>query len=234
MYYNLVRIFYAPNEVFESIPGESKWYLPFISTLILSCMATGLLVNGIGVENLVRRQLQSQPRLVEQLGEEKIREIVGQANTPARQVTAYISGVLGAGVIILVVAASLNALLAMTGGGAGFRNVFSVTAYSYFAYYFVLLVLSALTIIVISDKENIDPENMVLSHAGAFFDPATTNKALFSIAKSLDLFSFGLLFLMAFGLSKVSGRITFTRSTVVVVGAWTVYVVGKAGISSLF
>jgi len=58
--------------------------------------------------------------------------------------------------------------------------------------------------------------------------------SLYSIATSLCLFSFGLLFLMAFGLSKISMRVTFARSTAVVVGTWAVYVVAKAGISLLF
>jgi len=231
---NLIRIFYAPGEVFAGIPEKSRWYLPFVSTLILSCVASALIVNSIGMENLVRRQLQSQPRLAEQLGEEKIEEIARQAKAPARQISAYIGNILSAGVIILFVAAILTALLGLTGAGAGFRNVFSVTAYSYFVYYSVSLILSALTIFVINDKKSIDPDNLLLSHAGAFLDRATTNKALFSIATSLDLFSFGLLFLMALGLSKVSRRITFARSTALVVGIWTVYVAAKAGISLLF
>src|SRR5262249_54550596 len=193
----LFKIFYDPGEVFAGIPEKSRWRLPFVSTLILSCLASTLIVNSIGMENIVRRQLQSQPRLVEQLGEEKIEEMARQAKAPARQVSAHIASILSAGVIILVVAATLTALLALTGDRAGFRNVFSVTAYSYFAYYSVLLTLSALTILVISDKENIDPDNMLVSHAGAFLDRSTTNKALFSFASSLDIFSFGLLFLMA-------------------------------------
>jgi len=231
---SLLRIFYAPGEVFAEIPEKSRWYLPFFSALILSCLASALIVNSIGMENLVRRQLQSQPRLVEQLGEEKIEEIARQANAPARQVSAYVSSVLGVGVIILVVSVILSALLVLTGAGVGFRNVLSVTAYSYFAYYSVLLILFALTLFIIRDKESIDPDNMLLSHAGAFLDRATTNRALFSIATSLDIFSFGLLFLMALGLSKVSDRLTLARSATVVVGVWTAYVAAKAGISLLF
>ncbi|HKQ78669.1 MAG TPA: YIP1 family protein [Blastocatellia bacterium] len=230
----LCKVFYSPGEVFAGIPEKPRWYLPFVSTLVLSCLTLALVANSIGMENLARRQLRSQPRLVEQLGEEKIDEIARQANAPARQVAAYISSVLGSGIIILVVAGILSALLALTGAKAGFCSVFSVTAYSYFAYYSVLLAMSALTLSVISDKESIDPDNMLLSHAGAFLDRATTNKALYSIATSLDLFSFGLLFLMIFGLSKVSNRVTFARSTAVVVGAWAVYVAAKACVSSLF
>src|SRR5215470_2315064 len=200
----LFRIFYAPGEVFAGIPEKPRWCLPFVSTLIISCLASALMINSIGMENLVRRQLHSQPRLVEQLGEEKIEDIARQARGTARHISAYISSALGAGLIILIVAATLTALLALTGVGAGFRNVFSVTSYSYFAYYSVWLILTALTFLVISDKESIDPDNVLLSHAGAFLDRASTNKALFSIATSLDLLSFGLLFLIALGLSKVS------------------------------
>jgi Yip1 domain len=231
---NLFKIFYAPGDVFAGIPEKSQWYLPFVSTLILSCLASALIVNSIGMENLVRRQLRAQPQLVEKLGEEKIEEIARRANSPARHASAYIGSILGAGVIILAVAAILAALMALMGAGAGFRNVFSVTAYSYFAYNSILLALSAITLCVISDKESINPENMLLSHAGAFLDRATTNKALFSIAASMDIFSFWLLFLMALGLSKVSKHITFACTAAVVVGVWALYTAVKAGVSLLF
>jgi Yip1 domain len=231
---NLLRIFYAPTEVFAGIPEKPRWHIPFVSTLILSCLASALIVNSVGMENLVRRQLRAQPQLVTRLGEEKIEEIARQADSPARQASAYIGGVLGAGVTILIVAAVFTALLAMTGAGAGFRNVFSVTAYSYFAYYAVLLALSAMTLFIIGDKESIDPNNMLQSHIATFLDRATTNKALFSIATSLDIFSFGLLFMLVLGLSKVSKQVTFARSASVVLGVWAVYVAAKAGIALLF
>lgn len=231
---NLLRVFYAASDVFAGIPERPRWHIPFVSTLILSCLASALIVNSIGMENLVRKQLRAQPQLVERLGEEKIEEIARQADSPARHASAYIGGVLGAGVTILIVAAIFTALLALTGAGAGFRNVLSVTAYSYFAYYAVLLGLSALTLVIIGDKESIDPNNMLQSHFATFLDRATTNKALFSIATSLDIFSFGLLFMLVLGISKVSKQVTFERSASIVIGVWAVYVAAKAGISLLF
>jgi hypothetical protein len=223
-----------PGAVFEGIPEKPRWSLPFISTLILSCLASALIVNSIGMDTLIRRQLRAQPQIVEQLGEEKIEEITRQANSPARQASAYIGSALAAGVTILIVAGILAALLSLIGAGAGFRSVFSVTAYSYFAYYAVLLALYAMAIFMISDKEGIDPNNILQSNVGAFLERDTTNKALFSIAASLDIFSFGLLFLIALGLSKASKNVTFARSASIVVGVWATYVAAKAGISLLF
>ena len=231
---DLIRIFFAPGEVFASIPEKPRWYFPFASSLLLSCLASALIINSIGMETLVRRQLQSQPQLVERLGEEKIDEIVEQSNSPARQISAYIGSILSSGLVILGVALILTVLLALTGTRTGFKSVFSVTAYSYFAYYSLLFFLSAITLLAINEKENIDPGNLLLSHAGAFFDRATTNRALFSIARSLDLFSLGLVSFLALGLSKISARVTFTRSLAIVGGVWGVYVAIKAGFSSLF
>jgi hypothetical protein len=71
-------------------------------------------------------------------------------------------------------------------------------------------------------------------HAGAFLDRATTNKALYSIASSVDIFSFGLLFLMALGLSKVSKRLSIAQSAATVGALWFVYVAAKAGLSLFF
>jgi hypothetical protein len=230
----LFKIFYAPGDVFTNIPERSRWYLPFISTLVLSCLASALIVNSIGMENILRKQLQSKPKLIEQLGEDKVEEIIQQANSPVRRVSAYVGSIVSVGVLILAVAAILTGLLSLIGAGASFRDVFSATAYSYFAYYFISLIATAAVIFSISDKENIDVDNLLLSHAGAFLDRATTNKALYSFASSLDIFSFGLLFLIALGLSRVSKRLSFMQSTGVVLGLWLVYVTIKAGISMFF
>jgi hypothetical protein len=205
---NLFRIFYAPGDVFAGIPERSRWQLPFFSVLALSCLTSALIIHSIGMDNLLRKQFQSQPRLVEQLGEEKIEAIIQQANTPARRISTYIGSIISISVVVLVVAAVLTGLLSLLGAGAGFRKVFSVTAYSYFAYYLVSLALSAIVIFSIGDKDSIDVENLLQGHAGAFLDRATTNKALYSIASSVDIFSFGLLFLMALGLSRVSKRLS--------------------------
>src|SRR5262249_4180438 len=213
---------------------RSRWYLAFISTVALSCLASVLVINSIGMENLLRKQLQSQPKLVEQLGEEKVEEMIQQANSPARRVSVYIGSILSVGALILVVAAIFTGLLSLIGAGASFRDVFSAAADSYEAYYFISLLSSAVVIFSISDKESLDVDNLLQSHAGVFLDRSTTNKALYSIASSLDIFSFGLLFLMALGLSRVSKRLTFIQSTGVVIGLWFGYVTIKAGFSLIF
>ncbi len=231
---NLLKIFYEPSEVFESIPAKSRWYLPFISTMLLSCLISALVFNSIGMENLLRKQLRSQPGLVERLGEEQIEEIIQQSNSPGRQISAYLGGILSVGIVIPLIAVILTGLLSLLGAEPTFRNVFSVTAYSYYAYYFATLALSAPALFLISDKSNLEVDNILQCHLGIFFDRGTTNKALFSVATSIDLLSFWLLFMLALGLSKVSRRMTFTKSVATVAGLWFVYVAAKAGISALF
>lgn len=228
---NLLRVLYAPSNVFAGIPEAPQWFLPFISALIASCLTSALIINAIGMDNIIRRQLQAQPQLIERLGEEKVEEIAQQANTPARQVITYTGNILMTGVIILAVSGLFTGALVLAGTEARFRNVFLVTAYSFFAYYFVLLLVSGLVLFVTRDRETLDPGNLLLSHAGAFLDPETTNRALFSFATSLDIFTFWLLFLIALGLSKVSKQVTFAHSAAVVVGSWVVYVAFKAGVS---
>ena len=154
---NLLTILYAPSNVFAGIAEGSRWLLPFTSALIASCLTSALIINAIGMDNIIRKQLQAQPQLAERLGEAKVEEIARQANSPTRQAITYAGNVFATGVIILAVSAIFTGALGLAGTGASFRNVFLVTAYSFFAYYFILLILSALVLVITSDRESLDP-----------------------------------------------------------------------------
>ena len=75
-----------------------------------------------------------------------------------------------------------------------------------------------------SDRSGVDIRNVLMFNAAAALDPATTNKALYSIASSLDLFSFGLLGLLALAFSRLSPGLGFAKALTLVGLLWVIYV----------
>ncbi len=92
--------------------------------------------------------------------------------------------------------------------------------------------MTALIVQISPNREDLNVRNLIATNAGAFLDPATTNKAVYAFASSIDLLSFGLIAFLAYALSRVSQRAYGSCLTVVVV-LWLIYVVGKTGIAAI-
>jgi hypothetical protein len=70
---------------------------------------------------------------------------------------------------------------------------------------------------------------------GAFMDPKTSSKFLYSVATSLDLFSFWIMILIATGLKAASGKkLSFGGAFFAVALPWAVYVLGKSAFAGIF
>jgi len=74
---------------------------------------------------------------------------------------------------------------------------------------------------------------LIATNIGAFLNKDTTNKALYSIAGSMDLITLLHIAFLGWGLSKAS-RLSFTTCTVLVTALWGVLVLAKAGLALLF
>jgi hypothetical protein len=73
---------------------------------------------------------------------------------------------------------------------------------------------------------------MAPTNLGAFLDPIETNKALYSLASSLDIVTIWTLILLGMGTSIIAGT---KRSSgyIAVFGWWTVIVLISAGIAAV-
>ena len=83
-----------------------------------------------------------------------------------------------------------------------------------------------------SEKWNRE-EHILAFNLGAVLDKATTNKALYSLAQSIDLIRFAQIAFAAFALARVA-KISFTKSLVGQIAIWAVFTaLGMVG-ASLF
>jgi hypothetical protein len=79
-----------------------------------------------------------------------------------------------------------------------------------------------------------DLNNPLMFNPGAFMDPKSSSKFLYSLASSLDLFSFWIMLLIAVGLKAAAGKkLSFGGAFFAVLLPWAVFVLGAAALKGL-
>jgi hypothetical protein len=146
----------------------------------------------------------------------------------------YVGALIGVPIYDLVAAAVLLGIAGgLMGGGMRFKQVFAVVCYSGL----VGIVSAILTVVVIflKNPDDFNVQNPLAFNVGAFMDPNTASKFVYSLAGSLDLFVFWTILLMATGLKAAAGKkLTFTGALVAVLLPWAVVVLGKAAFAGAF
>ena len=145
----------------------------------------------------------------------------------------YAGGVLGAPIYCLVVAAVLLGITALMSAGLRFNQVFAIVTYGSLP-----RVISGILMIIVAFLKNPDDFNIrnpLAFNVGAFMDPNTSSKFVYSLASSLDLFSIWTILLLAIGLKAAAGkRLSFAGALVAVVAPWAVVVLGIAALAGAF
>jgi hypothetical protein len=92
--------------------------------------------------------------------------------------------------------------------------------------------LSLLTFALKGDW-NVNPQEILQANLALLFDKATTSKALYAFASSIDLFSFWTMFILASGYAAATRKST-SAALFGVLGLWAVYVLCKVGLALIF
>ncbi|MGA2325909.1 MAG: YIP1 family protein [Bryobacteraceae bacterium] len=230
----LLTVFYEPEKLFEEVGKNGKWLLPLLAALLTAVAITALTVYTIDMSPAVRTELESSPRIVQALGQEKIDEIVSNANSPRQKLMSCGGALVMSGLAVLVVAGVLFGLAQITDAGTSFKNVLAVSAYSSFAYGLVVGLGGWIVLMRLGDTSGVDMRNLVNLNPTLFLDRASTSKALYSLASSLDLLSFWRVFLLGLGLSKITPKMSLAKGLTLVILPWAVYVLLKVGWAAIF
>jgi hypothetical protein len=79
----------------------------------------------------------------------------------------------------------------------------------------------------------VDLDNPIATNVGAFL-PDSTPKAVMSLAKSIDIFSFWTMFLISIGFTAVNAKKLQGKAFGIVLSVWAVFVACKAGLAWIF
>jgi hypothetical protein len=149
-------------------------------------------------------------------------------------VGGYAGALLGVPVIDVIMAAVLFGIAGgIMSGGMRFKQVFAVVCYSGLPG----VISSILTVVVLflKNPDDFNLQNPLAFNVGAFLDPNSGSKFVYSLAGSLDLFVIWTILLLATGLKAAAGKkLTFAGALIAVVAPWAILVLGKAAIAGAF
>lgn len=225
------NLYFAPREAFQALLVRPRFWIPLAAFLVLSLAFTAVWMQKVDAREYMRAQIEASGR-ADQMPSEQMESIL-DTQVGIFPVFAW----LGPLVFIplgLFAAAGLYLFVFrfLFGGNLTFSQSAAVLAWSVLA---VGLITTPLTLLVMGLKDdwNMDPRIALQANVSLFLDKATTSKPLFSLAESLDLFSFWILYLMAAGFG-VANKKTTGWAMAGAFGVWAIYVLGKVALAAVF
>lgn len=225
----------SPRATFQDIARRPGWLLPVILLIVCSCALTTVFTQRVGWRAFMEKQdLQSrraQQQMAQMTPQQKERMI--QLQVKAAPIVGYVGGVIGFPISMLVIAAIFMGVFNATASAAlDFKTSFSVVAHAWMP--FLLATLLGILVLFLKPPDTVNLQNLVASNVAALLSNSAP-RWLEAIGESLDIFTFWVLGLMAFGYS-VSRAKKLGRGTALswVVGVWVVYVLIKAGLVAIF
>ena len=99
----------------------------------------------------------------------------------------------------------------------------------------VIFTALAIAVMFMKPPDDFNLQNPLVFNPGAFMDPTTTSKFLYSLASALDLFTIWTLLLIGIGLKAAGGRkLSMGGAMTAVFLPWVLFILCAAGVASMF
>jgi hypothetical protein len=222
----ITGVLFSPKATFEDIVRKPSWALPVILLTILSMAVSFSINQRINWRTYMSEQIEKNPAAANLSAEQKEQRIEGGAKFSAP--LTYAIGLLGPIIITLIVAVVMWGAYNLLGGAnTNFDTSMGITAHAFLTG----LVSSPLFILILYLKPygTVDLDNPVAANVGAFL-PDDAAKWLVSLGKSIDVFTFWTLILLAIGFACTNPRkLKGSKSYVIAFSVWAAVVVIKVG-----
>jgi hypothetical protein len=227
----IAAVFFEPKKAFADIAARPRWIVPVVLILLVSMTLTILYTQRGGWRVMMQQRMDDSSRAAQMTPEQREQAIEMGAKYAAMSV--YFTPVIIA-VMFLIVAGVLTGITAgILSAPVRFKQVFAIVCYANLPG-----IISGLMTIVVLQLKNLADFNLsnpLMFNPGAFMDPKTSSKFLYSLATSLDLFSFWIMLLIATGLKAAAGKkLSFGGAFFAVALPWAVYVLGKSAFAGMF
>lgn len=226
----LFGVITSPGEAFDDIVQGPRWYVPLSLSLICACVMMFLFMQHVGVDRMLKKAFENEPRL-EQLTPEQRSQAMEQQKKIV-PVMMWVGPLVG---IPLVSACMAGVLLGVFNLALGaqfkFKNVFGVVCYSG-----VIGVLNTILIIVVmylKPPEDFDIQNPTAFNLGAFLSQESP-KWLQALLGSFDLFTIWTIVVMSIGMRALDKKRTLGSCLTGVIAPWVVWVLCKTGWAAIF
>jgi hypothetical protein len=227
----VIGVFFSPGKTFEDIVRKPSWMLPLLLTTILSIGVSFAINQRINWREFMSQQIEKSPRAAQMSAEQKQQQIEGGAKFSPP--FTYAIGVLVPGLLVLFVGLAMWGAFSLIGGAStNFGTAFGITAHAFLTG----LVSSPLLILTLFLKPfgTADLENPLASNVAALL-PEESAKWIVALCKSIDLFSFWTLILLAIGFAAVNPKkLKGAKSFTIAFGVWAVFVVCRVAWAFIF
>ena len=227
----LANLYFAPREGFEALLPRPRVWIPLLGWMVLVLAFTGVWLSQVDAREYMRAQLEESGQ-ADKMPPEQQASIV-EAQAKAFPVMAWVGPLVFLPIMLFVIAGVyLFVFRFLFGGDVTYGQSAAILAWTFLV---VGLVTTPLTLLVLGLKEDwtIDPRVALQANPTLFLDRAAVPKPLYSLADSLDLFSFWMLGLMAAGFGVANKRTT-QWALWGVAGVWAVYVLAKVALAAVF
>jgi Yip1 domain len=219
----VVGVFFNPKETFRDIAAAPTWIIPTVVLVVLSTIAWFALNQRMDWRSFMSQQIEKSPQAANMSPEQKEQRIEGGAKI-SRAIT-YVLGIAPAVVILLVAAVMLASYNLFAGAGASFAQAMGIISHVFLTS--ILSTAIFLLVLFIKPVGTFDLDNPVATNLGVLV-PEDAAKWLMTLGKSIDIFSFWMLLLIAVGFAAVNPRkLKFGQSFAIAFGVWAVFVLVK-------
>jgi len=222
----LVKVFYAPGEVFEDIKAKPTWLVVLIAITVLTVGAQALVLPHMDNEATIRARLGDR---AEEISDEQIEQMIAGSEKFTRFIpiiTAVVVPIMWA-----ILAGIFFLMLKMVGSETDYLRTLSATLHSYWPPSAVATILVVALIQRVDKITEQEIPNLVKSHLGVLL-PSDAPGWLAGIASTFSVFNVWTLALLVIGF-KIIGRLPTARAATAVLVPWAVWLVGKAGLGAL-
>jgi Yip1 domain len=222
--------FAAPSKTFEDIKrGNKSWWLPLILAALAGYILFAAVAQKITIAQVVDNQIRMDPKAQERMAnaspeQKAMGTKISVAITEGVFIGGPVVGMIGAAVVALVFWGTINFGF---GGRSKYGSIFAVCYYAWLPAS-IKAILGAIVIYAGMAPESFNIKNFAPTNLGAFLDPVETNKALYSLATSLDALTIWTLVLMGIGIATVAG-VKRSSGYIAVFGWWAIIVLIGVG-----
>ncbi len=227
----LSGVFFEPGKTFADIAERPRWIVPLLIGILFSAGYLYAFSSHIGWEPYMHRLMDNNPRMQQMAPEQRQRILDTQLRVVP--VSSIAIAVVGAPVLLVLWAAiALGIAKGLLGAPLRFAQAFAALCYAGLPRT-IYAVLATVVMFLTRDPESFDVQNGFFSNPGAFMDPQTSSKFLYTLASALDVFTIWVMLLAATGIKAAGGkRISFGGAFFAVALPWLVLVVIRGGLAA--
>jgi len=228
----IVGVFVSPGRTFAEIARAPHVLLCWAVQMVVAFAAVTEMMQRVGLYSLARQSVMQNAR-TRALDPAALQAAIS-TTMKVLHVTLYLTPlfvVIGALFLGWIFQGIANFLL---GQEARYKQTLSMVSHAYLTQT-LLGLLTMLVLALMADPTSYQLVNPIGTNLGFFLDKSATAPFLYALANHIDIFSIWTVFLLAVGLSKLSGRKDKFGSAFSAVGIlWLLYVLVSSGFAAAF